>query len=690
MIFDYDKFIRSIHKEYKDEFSLDEIKELLDINGDYNKDTPISTGKRLFLTKISIKGQKTNGTSIDFTHTFESGINLIIADNLKGKSSIFKMIQIALTGNNKLKPDVKKWIKMINLGFKINNKNYSAIIRFNNSRMSGSLYSQNIDDVSDSELNKLTPVFLANSIPDYEKNIQEFFFKQFSYYSLKWTQKASQKDKNELNESKASWKTYFKSIYLESKDSSSLMYGGQGKKVFQMLLGLDLTYAINYLTVKHDMLTFNNAKEKEYSAQNEKDENEKTQLQIRKEQIEHELINLNTMNHGSLIHLYEEYEEVIDKINFENSIIINNAKKVNEKWSEINSINSKINSYTSELKRINKEVLKTIRYINDLEEYIEVGSFFTNLEIKHCPSCNHKVKNNQNNNKKTCSLCHEGIDDSNFEINKEIFNQKILALKITLNELEKEENILKSSIHNLNEEHSKVNQSYLELDTIKTQNNISNLKDQLKIIENKIDIEKRNTNDNRIMNLTAEKAVIEFQLSKIGVETNDDEQNKENKKIPIINRAIEKLNSFRYESSKHILRYLSENMLEELHQFGLTSITEININENFEIKYKQDGEYIAFDDIAEGEQLRAKIAFYLALIQLDIENNFGRHTRFLILDSPNKEEGDSQYLNGLTQTLKNIDKRYGDKLQIIIGTAERQLEKTVGNEKIFEKGIYVF
>lgn len=690
MIFDYDKFIRSIHKEYKDEFSLDEIKELLDINGDYHKDTPISTGKRLFLTKISIKGQKTNGAIIDFTHPFESGINLIIADNLKGKSSLFKMIQLALTGNNKLKPDVRKWIKVINLGFKINDKNYSAIIRFNNSRMSGSLYSQSIDDVRDSELNNLTPVFLANSIPDYEKNIQEFFFKQFSYYSLKWTQKASQKDKNELNEAKASWKTYFKSIYLESKDSSSLMYGGQGKKIFQMLLGLDLTYAINYLSVKHDLLTFNKAKEKEYSTHNEKDENEKTHLQTRKDEIEHELINLNTINHGSLIQLYEEYEEVIDKINFENFIIINNAKKVNEKWSEITSINSKINSYTSELKRINKEVVKTIRYINDLEEYIEVGSFFTNLEIKHCPSCNHKIKSNQNNDKKTCSLCHEGIEDSSFEINKEIFNQKITVLKSTLNELEKEENILKTRIHNLNEEHSKVKQSYLELDTIEIQNNISKLKDQLKVIENKIDIEKRNNNDNRKMNLTAEKAVIEFQLSKLGVETNDDEQIKENKKIPIINRAIEKLNSFRYESSKHILKYLSENMLEELHQFGLTSITEININENFEIKYKQDGEFIAFDNIAEGEQLRAKIAFYLALIQLDIEHNFGRHTRFLILDSPNKEEGDSQYLNGLTQTLINIDKRYGDKLQIIIGTAERQLEKTVENEKTFEKGIYVF
>ena len=74
-----------------------------------------------------------------------------------------------------------------------------------------------------------------------------------------------------------------------------------------------------------------------------------------------------------------------------------------------------------------------------------------------------------------------------------------------------------------------------------------------------------------------------------------------------------------------------------------------------------------YDNIAEGEQLRAKIAFYLSLIQLDIEFNFGRHTRLLIIDSPGKEEADSKYLEGLTQVLNSIEDRYGDNLQILLG-----------------------
>ncbi|USK44122.1 hypothetical protein [Cytobacillus oceanisediminis] len=690
MNFNYEKFISSLLQEYKENFTLDEIEEILNIKGEYDKDTPVSTGKRLLLTKISIKGKKSDGTIIDFTLPLDSGVNLIIADNLKGKSSLFKMIQVALTGSNKLKLDVKKWIELINLGFKINNKNYSAIIKFNNSKLNGSLYSQNIDEVNISELNKLTPIFTANSISDYEKSIQEFFFKQFSYYSLKWTQKASQKDKNELHESKASWKTYYKSIYLESKDSSSLMYGGQGKKLFQMLLGLELTYAINYLTVQHDMLTFNKSKQKEFSNQNEQETNEKSYLLKRKEEIDQELKILNSANNSTLNLLYEEYEKVIGEINYENSSIINNGKIANEKANELNSISSKINSYTFELKRINKEIDKTIRYINDLEEYIEIGIFFNNLDIRHCPSCNHEV-NYQNKHKNTCSLCHEEINDSSIEINKEIFHQKVTDLKKIFSELRKEETIIKNNIQDLTEKYNKVKQSYLDMEIIlKTNNNLSILRDYLSGIENKIKSEKMKINDERKMNLIAEEAVIDYQLSNLGKNTMVQEHLKDDLKISLIERAIEKLNKFRYENSKYILSYLSDHMLDELHHFGLTSITEINIDGNFDIKYKQDGDFIAFDDIAEGEQLRAKIAFYLALIQLDIEHNFGRHTRFLILDSPNKEEGDSQYLNGLKQTLIDINKRYGERLQVIIGTAERQLENIVESEKIFGEGIYVF
>ena len=131
-------------------------------------------------------------------------------------------------------------------------------------------------------------------------------------------------------------------------------------------------------------------------------------------------------------------------------------------------------------------------------------------------------------------------------------------------------------------------------------------------------------------------------------------------------------------------------MLNEIHQFGLLSITDVNIDSKFNISYIQNGIPIKFDSIPEGEQLRVKLAFYLSIIQMDIEKNIGRHTRFLVIDSPNKEEGDSRYLEGLKDILLNIDRRYKENLQIIIATASRGLENILKHQSVYGEGEYLF
>ena len=146
----------------------------------------------------------------------------------------------------------------------------------------------------------------------------------------------------------------------------------------------------------------------------------------------------------------------------------------------------------------------------------------------------------------------------------------------------------------------------------------------------------------------------------------------------------------RFEKSKTIIEDLKKSMLKEIHDFGLTSITDINIDKKFNITYLQNNVIVKFSQIAEGEQLRAKLAFYLSLIQLDIEKNHGRHTRFLIVDSPNKEEGDTAYLQGLKDVLCQIQSKYQEQLQIIIGTATREFSGVVKNEKIYGKGEFLF
>lgn len=700
MSFNFDKFSQEIFEVYKEIFSFEEVQELLNVSDDYNKDTPISTGKRLIIDRLYIKGEKSNGTQIDFRYRLYSGINMLIADNLKGKSSLFKIIQFALTGRDKLKHDIKKWIHEIYLGFKINEKNFTVYLQLNKSRLSGELYSTEIDSVIQNQLGrKHDPIFESHSRSDYETRIQEFFFKQFSYYFLKWTQKVSQKDKNELAEAKTSWKTYFKSIYLESRDSTSLMYGDQGKKVFQMLLGLELTYPINRLTIKKDKLQFDKGIQQSSNLkQNEDTQRDKQRLQNRLSEIDRELSALNQSQpeRVNINAFYQEYENIIEEINRENAEFISNSNLIQQNKQELNSFDSDRFSNQSELSRITTEIRKTERSINDLHEFIEIGIFFSNLDIKHCPSCNHVISEKRKHaeqREKKCSLCHEAIEATDTEMNKEIYQNKIDNLIETKRKLIVEKGKLEDKVQEFQTKYSEVSASLETLESkVAEKKDLSPLKSRLRELEISINYEKTKVkpDDKAKDDLICERAVLNYQLEHLQERLQASSLNDYLKKIELLTYAIKKLNAIRYEYGERVIHHLRNIMLDEIHYLGLASITDIIISENLDIMYKQDDDFISFDDIAEGEQLRAKLAFYLSLIQLDIEHNFGRHTRFLIIDSPSKEEGDSQYLAGLSSVLKNIESRFGQKLQILIGTAERGLENVVTNQNIYPEEEFIF
>lgn len=704
MTFDLKKFTKELQSEFEDSLTFDEIESLLETKEAYNKDTPLSTGKNLSLTYIGVEGEKHttekqdySGNKIDFKQKIETGVNIWIADNLKGKSSVLKILKYALTGKNSLKPNIKKWIEHIIVNFKIGTKHYTVYLN-SEGRLKACLLNGEFQNISDIEKNKDEFIIQAKSESEYQEKIQDFFFKQFSYYSLKWTQKSSSKDSNELLESSASWSTYFKSIFLESKDSASLIFGGQEKKVFEMLMGLELTYPINRLGLKKDMLNDQKGKQSLFSKMDIKQKSiDKQKLEAELKVLNNQLQSIRDEKPTNINQLYSGYNNTLKEITQENkkSLEIENNNLTLRK--SFNSINSKRSADELELKRIKKEIEKNDKRIIDIQEYIDIGMFFSNLDIKHCPSCNHSVSENKKRieiEEHKCALCNEGVEDSNSEIDKEIYNEKIDRLKILNLKLIEESGILNKNINTFNEKHFEYSDKIKNLETKKTEiKNTNKLNQKLKEIEELINVEKEKIRPDNLKNekFIKEKAIIEYKIAEIDKSFKKPEAIINfDKQIELLEVAISKLSSMRYKFGESILKRLSEIMLSEINEFGLKSITEIKISEKFEIQYKQDGDFITFNNIAEGEQLRAKIAFYLSLIQLDIEKNFGRHTRFLIIDSPGKEEADANFLKGLSSVLTSIEERYGEELQILIGTAERGLKDVVKNQYITPKEQFVF
>jgi predicted RNA-binding Zn-ribbon protein involved in translation (DUF1610 family) len=687
-----DKFIDKLSTKYQKNLTKNEIKTIIGYDSAL-EDMPIATGKRLVVKYMKITGEKKNGDAIDFETEFEEGINIIIADNLKGKSSVFKVLKTALVGDAKsIKADVKEWIKNIIVGFKISDKDYTIEISMEK-RFKGALYNILWSKFLDADSKCDSIVFEANDNKRYSEEIQKFFFNQFSYYSLKWTQKSSAKDSNELLEAGASWKTYYKSIYLESKDSASF-YGGQDQKVFQMLLGLENTYLINHLNVKKDMLQFEIGKHKDYEGRNlDTDSVAKKEVEERLEQVKKELEQIKSRNDVlELFQLQKDHNKILEKINNKNKEILELTKSYKGSTVKQRDILRKVEEYESEERRIRREITKNKKLLIDLKEYIEIGQFFSNLDIKYCPSCNHEIHNETSIvHGDTCPLCREMVKKD--EENKQSYILKISELEVLLQKLEGEKVLLEEKIRRLKEELENINN---EVSSISNKTELlekSSMEEKLANIHSRINqiSESNSGNYEKEKSLIAEQAVLFYKKdiisninsNKLNIEKLQDELN-------LLIEVIEFLDDRRYEKSKNILDTLASIMLNEIHEFGLKSITDIKIDNKFNITYVQNDLAMKFDDIAEGEQLRAKLAFYLGLIQMDIEKNFGRHTRFLIIDSPNKEEGDSTYLDGLKEVLLNINKRYGSNLQIIIGTATRELEDVVKNQLVYLKGDYVF
>lgn len=697
MIFNFDNFIKKVHKQFENEFQIEEVEKVLSLDEDYLKDSPISTGKRLIICKIIFSGQKPEGEDYSFSHEFEEGINLLIASNLKGKSSVFKIIRFALTG--KKPKNIGNWIKYVLLTFKINDKSYSSYLDSSGGNLKGRLINGEMDSFQRAEDSEF--IWKTTNVEDFESQMRDFFFNQFSYYSLKWTQKDSRKNVIGLNESNASWSTYFSSIYLESKNSYELTYGAQETKIFEMLMGLELTYPINRLKIRLDkMLSEQGMREGQIQQKKTAKEQfrEKIKEQFNQKQNEYNAIIELQKKPAEVIDssaLYSEYDRLVNILNNENSRTLNEQESLNSSKRQENILYDELGKHRNAISNLLREKVLKEKKIIELKEYLNTKIFFSNLDIQHCPNCNHTVsvdKKDMQTKNHTCSLCSEPMTATEVIDSNENIESKINEIQKLIPQYEAKIKVIQD-ISAKREEELLICQNQISAANTLPSSKLDVIKQGIHYIEVQINEIQKNVQppitDEKIIAIIKEIGKLEGHLSSLD---SDKEESiiDYSSQIKLLEYAISELKSQRHDTGNGLIIKLETIMLSEVHRFGLRNISEISISESMEIRYKQLGEMKKFEDFVEGEQLRLKIAFYLSLIQLDVSENFGRHTRFLIIDSPTKEEGDDEYLGGLISDLQTINHLFKDKLQIFIGTANRSFENQFENQLIIPRGQYVF
>jgi len=185
--FNYKKFIKYVHDNFSSTYSEQDIENLFELSESYEKDDPKSQGKILSINEIIFSGVKSGQEPFSYSRKFQKGINTWIADNLKGKSTIFKIIKYCLTGDNTIKKVIKDWFRDILLEFSLTNDIYTVHVDATSPRVSCTLYKFGIKDFqklkNEEKLNLVNPniIFKVSGEKGFTEKMEEFFFNELSF-----------------------------------------------------------------------------------------------------------------------------------------------------------------------------------------------------------------------------------------------------------------------------------------------------------------------------------------------------------------------------------------------------------------------------------------------------------------------------------------------------------------------------
>lgn len=586
----YLAFIKYVHQHFDSEISIEEVTAILQLEEDYNKDSPASLGKSLVLNRLIFSGKKISGQEFIFDQKLYKGINVWIADNHKGKSTIFKVIKFALTGTDDIKSDIKNWISEIILEFQVGAHTFTCFID-KTGRCRGAMYSFGIErylELRDTQ--KLETIgkeieFEFKSRTQFVEKLQEFFFEHFSFYTLKYTHHSGSKEELGLTTAKLSWSTYFKSIYLESNNYEYLFFdqekfGSQGRKIFEMILGLPLTYPINMLTMQSDRVSEEIGKLKLVDKSKiETDKSKKLEIES-KHAIVTQNINLLRKSESLLF----DGKPLIDEYNILQMRINENRKKARiatDKYqaesARINPLEGEITNLENDLRKINDEIQRLAKQEINVELYKEAGSFFSNLDIKTCPHCDVEVSELKKENervKHVCALCGETSEQQ--RVDEAELRAKLIGIRAekaghTAKSLE-----IQKNISNRKEEMQILKTLVADLLSKLPDSTVVDIDNgRLKEIEYEIETLNKERNRSKELiekkeGLIKEEAVLKFQLEEMVKEKSSENADKIDQLLlrkAILDFALLALEKKRIQLNKDILAKLQQLILAMIYGF---------------------------------------------------------------------------------------------------------------------------
>jgi hypothetical protein len=603
---------------------------------------------------------------IDYNQSFTSGVNVVLIEaNNVGKSSIWKTIKFALTGDDSdYDADVRSWITTIWLVFTLNQHSYTIIVTRKPDGMHAILTPGDVSQSLEEALVETSVLFHAQGQEIFKQELQHFFFNHLSLTPLAWTNQASQ-DASTISVRQTSWRTYFQALLIPDGGDRYLLcdtqhsLGNQNGLIFSAFLGLSMAEPLNKLGVEVH--------------RTQKEIKHKISLSVEeKRHAEEKILGLESaigearQRLATIATDQRTRRQAVENAE-PNQQLIRMQLTFQEK-------NAEYRASQDAAEQLSSQIQQDRGRERQLREAIALQLHFTGITVTLCPNCDTAIDEDAVRHEQetaTCRLCGKLAHTAPAE-ELVAMQAEADAYKQQVSNAEKERDRIWRHIPRVRQDMDTLMETIAQAQQAASQGITYALPTAEEDTERDHLLTTIGTFQ-RDLALTCEKAT---------------GQSPELQHLDCYQRIAEKVREVLREEAaarnSNKLTRLAELTQDMARRIGAESVTSISCSPYGGVKLEKHHQSVSFTGIKnEGERLRVKLAFFLAIMRLSREKGGGRHPGFLIIDQPGSNEMVPTDFNALAQVFQHIDHDFGADIQILCFTARPQFQNATDSARIY-------
>jgi hypothetical protein len=656
-----DRAYAKVGPRLRETISRDDVREVV-ANLDFGRLRSSRKVPRLVVRWLRFTGTKQptgkKPTAVEYAREFAPGVNVIlIEDNLVGKSSILKTIKFALTGDDQdYDEDVREWIKDVWLRFTLDEREFTILLARREDGLQGMLVSGRkecpIENVPAAES---SVGFHCKGADEIQAELKNFFIQEYRLASLGWTQ-AQASGEGRSSDCWATWRTFFQALRIPDDDHTYLLckpdpgLGNQEQLLFSAFLGLHLIEPLNKLSMEASSIKKGTAAKAEDAGLVAE---QKNKLNRRRRQLQAEL------------------DELDDDLNRRLSVLLGAdlSGQIVEAEAELARAETEVRLLDEQLQNLTIQMRQQRANARRLREQIDLSCELSGIEVSLCPHCN------------------QGIQMADVEREKQVHKCRVCAKPVP-KAPDDEAEILEGAAAEYERRAEAIQSGYDEVneqltDARKTAEFARRRAESVRAAPKKgITAENLQRDNERRGSLNRQIGAVDQELSALD-RPNDPEETRREKRAKIIERVQAVLKEEADTRNAAINQRLNDLVQPVVSALRANEISGVTCSPMGVVRLTKGGKAISFGKIKNpGERFRAKLALFLAMMQLGCEPGFGRHPGFLLIDQLGSAEIVPVDLEASAAALKHIDDGYADKVQIICCTARPEFRKATASTKI--------